>query len=101
MTIVDRPTAADLAEWMKAPAATPDMELALAAALEAQAAACWTAPYTAGLKIAAMRRAQRILAARAAPLGSLDLGEFGATPIPRWDADVETNESPYRRGGFA
>ena len=47
MTIVERPTADDLAEWMKAPAATPDMELALAAALEAQAAACWTAPYTA------------------------------------------------------
>ena len=101
--VVDRPTTADLADWLGIDETTAGSSLswALDAALEAQDAACWTAPYTRSLHVAALRRAARILASKQAPLGSLDLGDLGATPIPRWDADIETNEAAHRRGSFA
>ena len=57
--VVDRPTTADLADWMGIDEATggSSLQWALDAALEAQDAACWTAPYTRALHIAALRRA--------------------------------------------
>lgn len=91
------PTVDDLAGYLQMAAPTEDLADALEAALEAQAARCVTEPYTRGLYRAAMRRAARELAARGAPLGALDLGPMGSSPIARWDAVIEDLEAPYRR----
>lgn len=74
---------------------------ALDAALETQAAVCVVLPYTAALREAALRRAQTILVARGAPLGQIDTGAFGATPMMRYDPEVGRLEADYLRGGFA
>ena len=81
----------------------PDEQLgsALDAALEMQRDRCVWDLYEAPLYEAALRRAARILAARGAPLGMMDLGEFGSTPLVRWDTQIEELEAEYRRGGFA
>jgi len=70
---------------------------ALDAALEVQATVCRTDPYTVSLANAALRRAARSLAARGAPLGALDTGQFGQSPLPRWDAEIEAFEAARRR----
>lgn len=97
---VARPTGADVAAYLRRPASADD-DGYIAAAMEAQAAVCDTTVFTAGLRLAAIRRAARSLDARSAPSGSRDLGEFGSANLPRWDAEVERLEAPYRRGPFA
>lgn len=92
----------DLRAWL--PGAQVDDAAAadaLQAALEAQSARCRTDPYTAGLRIAALRRAARILAARHAPLGTVDNGELGAVYLPATDPETEALERPHLLGPFA
>lgn len=92
------PTVPDLARYLKTDRVDPeDLSDALETALEQQALRCVTVPYTASLAEAAKRRAARILAARGAPLGALDLGPLGSSPLIRYDALIEENEGPYRR----
>ena len=76
-------------------------DLALQTALDGQAAVCDVSRYTAGLHAAAMRRAARFLTARGLTLGASDAGEWGQLMIPRWDAEIEAYERPYRIGAFA
>lgn len=74
---------------------------AIDSALQMQADRCVNDPYEPPLREAALRRGARILAGRGAPLGQMDLGEYGASPLMRWDAHIEELEAEYRRGGFA
>jgi hypothetical protein len=96
------PTLSDLYVWLSVPP-TDDQTYgdALAAALEQQQARCECDPYTVGLRLGALRRAARILAARGAPLGVQDLGDFGSAAIMRWDALIQEAEADRLRGPFA
>lgn len=97
------PTSADLVAWLGNRADTIPADLleeALEVALERQAAECVVDPYSASLRYAALRRAARHLAARPHALGTVDSGDFGASRIARWDAEVTTHEAPYLRGGI-
>ena len=97
------PTADDLAEYLALTGASyppEQLEEAIDSALVMQEDACVVDPYTAPLREAALRRGARLLAGRGAPLGAMDLGEFGSSPLVRWDAHIEEFEKNYRRGGF-
>lgn len=97
------PTRADLLAYLGTGYHDPGAPLddALAAAIESQASRCVVDPYTSSLRQACLRRAASILAAANAPLGVTDLGDYGTTPIPRWDAITQSLEAPYLRPGFA
>jgi hypothetical protein len=74
---------------------------ALIAALDVQAQMCEVDPYEQPLREAALRRAAAILSGRGAPLGTIDSGAFGTTPLVRFDAHIENLERNYRLGEFA
>ena len=105
------PTRADLLDWLglTEPGTSPDdYDLALAVAMEQQAARCtWDTgesperPYTAGLHHAALRRAAKMLAAKGMSLGVFDSGDYGTQFQPRWDQQIEDSEMDHRTGGFA
>lgn len=99
------PSRADLFAWLGQadPGTGPGdvYDLALETAVELQEQACMWADYTSTLHAAALRRAARFLAARGLALSRLDQGEFGSVYLPRWDAEIETYEAEFRRGGFA
>lgn len=94
------PTAADLAAYLRIDDDTAGLADAVAVAVADQAARCDVSDYTAPLREAALRRAARVFTARAQPLG-IELGDMGAYPLPRWDAEIETHEAAYRLAGFA
>lgn len=95
------PTTADLAAYIKTDRVSEaDLAGALASALESQAKRCYVDPYNNDLYEAALRRAARILAARGAPLGALDLGPMGSSPLVRYDAVIEELEGPDRKPGM-
>lgn len=96
-----RPSAADVAAYLDIDPATPGIEVCLSAALEQQESVCDTSRYTDSLALAAIRRTARAMAARSAPGGFVQLGDFGSAPLPRWDAEIERYEADYRHGGFA
>lgn len=62
---------------------------------------CVTEPYEAPLRDATLRRAQAILTARGAPLGALDGGTFGYSPMLRYDPELGKMLANYLRGNFA
>lgn len=99
------PVRADLLDWLGItdPGTSPDAyDSALAAGLEAQAARCDVDTlYTEGLHRAALRRAARELASAGLSLGVFDSGDMGTVYLPRWHQEIETEEAPYRLGGFA
>jgi hypothetical protein len=95
------PTVADLAAYLGVDAGTPGLADAIAVAVEAQASRCLVDPYTAGLAYAATRRAARTYAARNHLLGTVDAGDFGTFRIARWDAEIDSAEAPYLKGGFS
>ena len=99
------PTVDDLVDWLGGAAAvTIDPvvgQLAIDRATSEQAQTCVVDPYTVSLRGAALRRAARVLAARRAPLGALDLGDLGGGFLPRWDQEIETAEASRRMGAFA
>lgn len=99
------PTAEDLLDWLKLTGANYDLQDAQEAidtATDNQFERCDLSVFTDALREARLRRAARILAGRGAPQGVIDLGPMGgAVPIARWDALIEENEMPYRKGGFA
>ncbi len=98
------PTVDDLLDYLALTEATYPLDQAqdaYDAAFDAQFARCVTSPYTSALSEALLRRGQRILAARGAALGITDLGQFGSTPLLRWDALIDELEANYLKGGFA
>lgn len=98
------PTVDDLLDYLALDQATYPLDQAqdaYDAALDAQYARCDVTTYTSALAEALLRRGQRILAARGAALGITDLGQFGSTPLLRWDALIDELEANYLRGGFA
>lgn len=62
---------------------------------------CVVQPYEAPLREATLRRATTILTARGAPLSQLDLGQFGMSPLLRYDPELGKLLAPYLRGAFA
>ena len=102
-----RPYRGELLDWLGIvdPGTGPDdvYGLALETAVQGQAAGCDVSVYAPALHAAALRRAARFLAARGLALGTLDTGDTfgGLSTIPRWDAEIEALERPFRRGAFA
>jgi len=100
-SIVVPPTTVDLAKYIKTDRVSEDdLGAALSSALGAQAKRCYVDYYSPELFEAALRRAARILAARGAPLGALDLGPMGSSPLVRFDAVIEELEGPDRKPGI-
>jgi hypothetical protein len=62
---------------------------------------CVTDPWAPDLQEAALRRATSILAARGAPLGALDSGQFGMSPLLRYDPEVGKLLAHYWKGAFS
>lgn len=102
--VVLPPTPEDLQEYLALSGAQFPLDQvteANATALEMQADRCDVSQYESPLREAALRRGARILMGRGAALGTMDLGEYGQTPLMRWDAFIEEQEAEYRLGGFA
>lgn len=102
--LAQKPTAPDLLAYLSLTGENYPVEQAQEAidvALFSQASVCVVDPYTPPLREAALRRGARILSARGAPLGAMDLGEYGASPLIRWDALIEEHEAAYRTGAFS
>lgn len=106
------PTTEQVRAWVGVPAGSvPDAELAgmLAAELDLQAKTLripadpaedgTEATYPDPLARALLRRVQRQIAAKAAPLGLIGDGggEFGAAYLRSWDPEIRRLEDPYRR----
>ena len=101
---VEPPTVADLQEYLALTGANyPTGELgdALDAATTDIAHLAVTDPYEAPLREATLRRAATILSGRGAPLGMLDGGTFGMSPMLRYDPELNKLLAPYLRGAFA
>ena len=102
--IVDPPTVADLQVYAALTGANYPVE-ELSDALDTAATEiehlCVIDPYEAPLAQATMRRAMTILTGRGAPLGLLDTGTFGMSPMLRWDPELGKLIAPYLRGAFA
>ena len=98
-TVAVPPTVAELAAWLKVPEDSTGLADALAAALDAQAAACVIDPYEIGLKEAALHRAAREWSSRPFPLGTQDMGDYGPVRIGR-DPLIAELEADYRLGPF-
>jgi hypothetical protein len=97
---VDAPPDAGMVRaWLQLPASSVDddqLELLLQAELTAQAQACRVDPWAADLTFAIYRRVGRAAAATGAPLGVVVGNDFGSATLPRWDAEIERYERPYR-----
>jgi hypothetical protein len=109
MTEIPPPAAAFVEEiraWISPTNATDDMILTVTAAeLENQELVCsWPgrgadppAVRPDALDQALKRRVARALAARGVTLGVISTdADLGATRLPRWDAEIERYEAPYR-----
>lgn len=92
--------------WI-APSSVPDgmLEDVLAAELEAQERICYwmgrradpPAPRPVALDQAIKRRVARALSARGVALGVISVdSDLAGTRLPRWDAEIERYEAPYR-----
>jgi hypothetical protein len=91
-----QPTAADLAEYAKVDPGEALLVEAMGAALDQQCERCVVVPYTASLRLAALRRGARYLAGRNVPLGIV-VGEFGSDRLARWDALTDELEATRLR----
>jgi len=104
-TFTSPPSRADLFAWLGLvdPGGDPGdtYDLALQVAVNQQEQVCLVRPYSAELHAAALRRAARFLAAKGLALGTVDTGDLGTVTLPRWDGQIESLESNWRRGGFA
>jgi hypothetical protein len=75
-----------------------DIQDALDAETEAQAAVCRTTPYTYSLRQALLRRISRALAMKRLPLSMTQGDAEGANQIvPGRDPEVRRLEAPYRK----
>jgi hypothetical protein len=94
------PTLEEVRAWIGIQASViPDDQLAtvMAAELAAQAQACTVQPWAFPLTQALYRRVGREVAAMSLPLGVLDTAsEYGGANIPRFDAEIERLERPFR-----
>lgn len=96
----------EIRTWIS-PSSVPDGMLTstVAAEVEAQERICaWpgrtatpAAPRPVALDQALKRRVARALAARGVTLGVISTdSDLGAARLPRWDAEIERYEAPYR-----
>jgi hypothetical protein len=86
--------------WLSLPTSSitdPQLELLLEVEEAAQAALCTIDPWSPPLTQALYRRCGRAVAATGAPLGIVDGGEYGTATVPRWDAEIERYEAPFRK----
>jgi hypothetical protein len=101
---VPRPTVSDLLDYLALTGANYPVEQAqqaLDVAADEIDHLCVTEPYEAPLREAVLRRAQAVLTARGAPLGTLDGGAFGLSPMLRYDPEIGKLVANYLRGNFA
>ena len=104
MTFATRPDVDDLLDYL---ALTGDnypagqAQQALDTAATEIEALCVVEPFTAPLREAYLRRAATILTARGAPLGQLDTGAFGLSPLLRYDPELGKLLADRLRGNFA
>ncbi len=94
------PTAEMVRAWLRVPDTTitdDQLELLLDAEEASQAKICNVDPWAADLTQAIYRRVGRAVAATGAPLGVVGAGEYGSATLPRWDAEIERYEKPYRK----
>jgi hypothetical protein len=114
------PTLAEVRSWVGVPPeeiSDPQLQVILTSEIEVQAAYCtFIAASVPNDEIpmpmyqALLRRCAREVAARGLPLGSLPApqsgvgGEYGVSGvriIPRYDAEIDRLEAPYRVAGIA
>ena len=105
------PTLEEVREWIgTSDFELPDDQLAdiLAAETAVQASDCSIPdPYPAELRLAMFRRCARAAAAKGLPLGSLPVADsgmgapYGASILPRLDAEIERYEHDHRLIGIA
>jgi hypothetical protein len=95
------PTVEDARAWIDTPATVVDdeqLQTVLDAELALQAKLCTVEPWSPALTQALLRRVGREVAAMALPLGVIAPdGEFGGANLPRFDAEIERLERPFRR----
>jgi hypothetical protein len=73
------------------------LQTVLDAELYAQAQVCQVEPWADPLTQAIYRRVGREVAAMSLPLGVLDSGtEYGGGSLPKFDAEIERLERPFR-----
>jgi len=102
--VVQPPTVDDLLAYLGLSGAqypSEEAQAALDAAMTEVESLCVTDPFEAPLREAVLRRSQAILTARGAPLGMLDGGTFGLSPMLRYDTELNRLVSGYLKGGFA
>lgn len=95
-----RPTLAEVRAWIDVPASSltdPQLQDVLDGETEAQNTLCTVDPYRSGLRLALLRRCARAVAAMGLPLGVIAGGDFGNANLPRFDAEIERYERPWRK----
>jgi hypothetical protein len=101
VTVATVPTLADVKTYLGNGATRwSDAELTdtLNGEIDAQAAVCRTANYTASLRQALLRRVSRALAMKGLPLAMTQGdGDAGPTSVPGRDPEIRRLEAPYRR----
>lgn len=97
---LEPPTLEDVRDWIEVPETVlddPQLQVVLDAELALQAQLCKVDPWAAPLTQAIYRRVGREVAAMALPLGVVAPdSEFGGANLPRYDAEIERLERPYR-----
>lgn len=94
------PTPEMVRAWLALPetSITDDqLKVLLAAESTSQALVCTVDPWAPDLTQAIYRRVGRAAAATGAPLGVVAGNDFGSASLPRWDAEIERYERPYRK----
>lgn len=100
-------TAAQVRAWAGGPISADDdlITFVISSEVEAQARVCdrggdparASDPMPQALVLALFRRVARALAARGVTLGVVGTdSEYGSTSLPRYDAEIERYERPYR-----
>jgi hypothetical protein len=94
------PTLEDVRDWIGVPETTisdEQLQTVLDSEEGAQAQLCRIDPWAPQLTNALYRRVARVVAAMALPLGVIGSdSEFGGANLPRYDAEIERIERPFR-----
>lgn len=100
-TVYAPPTVEEVREWIDVSASTisdEQLQLVLDAELSHQEQLCRVDPWQPQLSAAIYRRCGRAVAAMSLPLGTLGPdAEYGGANLPRYDAEIERYERPFRK----